>query len=197
MTCANLRNLGKLVTGSAGFFDYKVIPLTSFANFSCHNTSEGPTITLRCNNCRMTQDNLYISWEFVDLPNSPATAVGYRFTLSSQPHRSKKHLSFVSGTLRNGSNVDDRPVTFRGSDPSVLKFNLFPRIYNNLHDLRLIQPLLHEFLPGSFYDDSSQLQASLMNSNGIVNTTLYVNFLSSYIVEITKENIFGPGEQSA
>ncbi|XP_030459721.2 uncharacterized protein LOC115680121 isoform X1 [Syzygium oleosum] len=192
MSCSNLRSMGTLVMGSPGLVDYRVAPLSSFANFSCQNTSEGPTVTLRCSNCQLSQDNYYFSWQFVDLPNNPATAVGFRFNLTSKAHGDKKHLSFVSGTLRNGSTVDDRPVTFRGNDTNLLKFNLFPRIYHNLHNLRLIQPLFHEFLPGSVFQDASQLQASLESSNGIINTTLYVNFLSAYIVEIDNQSIMGP-----
>lgn len=191
MSCSNLRGTYTLVMGSPGLIDYKVAPLSSFANFSCHNTSEGPTVTLRCRNCQLSQDNYYISWQFVDLPNNPATAVGFRFNLTSNAHGTKKHVSFVSGTLRNGS-ADDRPVTFRGNATNLLKFNLFPSIYRNIDDLRLIQPLFHEFLPGSVFRDASQLQASLESSNGIINTTLYINFLSSYIVEIDNQSIMGP-----
>lgn len=195
MSCANLRNLGNLVTGSPGLFDYKIAPLSSFVNFSCLNTSDGPTINLRCNNCQLTQDNFYFSWEFVDLPKSPATAVGFLFNLSSKPHASKNHMSFVSGILGNGSSSDDRPVTYRGTTPNILKFNLFPRLYHHLHDLRLIQPLFHDFLPGSYFKDASQLQSSLQSSGGLLNTTVYLNFLSAYIVEVDKRSILGPGEQ--
>lgn len=152
-------------------------------------------ITLGCNNCQPIQDNMYISWQFTDLPNNPAAAVGFQFNLSTRSHTNKRHLSFVSGTLKNGSTFDDRPVTFRGSNTNILKFSLFPRIYHHLHDLRLIQPLFHEFVPGSFFSDTSQLQASLQSpKDGILNTTLYINFLSDYIVEIDKKNIMGPGK---
>ncbi|XP_059437488.1 uncharacterized protein LOC132170505 isoform X2 [Corylus avellana] len=193
MSCSNLRRLDTLVTGNPGFIDQRVTPLSEFANYSCHNTSQGPTITLRCNRCRLIQDDLYISWQFIDLPNNPATAVGFQFNLTSRNPDNKKHVSFVCGTLKNGSSFDDKPVTFRGRVANVLKFNLFPRIYLNLHDLRLIQPLLHEFLPGSSFHETSQLQASLENSNdGVINTTLYVNLLSAYIVEINNQNTVGP-----
>ncbi|KAI4302033.1 hypothetical protein L6164_035253 [Bauhinia variegata] len=80
---------------------------------------------------------------FVDLPNNPATAVGFEFNLTAMDN-AKKHL---------------------------------------------IQPLFHEFLPGSVFRDRNQLQASLENSlDGLINTTLYINLLSAYIVEIDKEN---------
>lgn len=195
MSCSNLRDLGTLVTGNPGFIDYRVAPLSKFGNYSCQNTSRGPTITLRCNNCQPIQDNMYISWQFTDLPNNPAAAVGFQFNLTTRSHANKKHTSFVSGTLKNGSTLEDRPVTFRGSNTNILKFNLFPRIYHNLHDLRLIQPLFHEFVPGSYFSDTSQLQASLQSAkDGILNTTLYVNFLSAYIVEIDNQNIMGPGK---
>ncbi|XP_028770636.1 uncharacterized protein LOC114728001 [Neltuma alba] len=192
MSCSNLRDLGSLVTGNPGFIDQRVASLSTLANYSCHNSSKGPTITLKCKNCKLAHDNMYISWHFADLPNNPATAVGFEFNLSAMDDLNK-YVSFVSGTLKNGSAFDDRPVTFRGRESNILKFNLFPRIYHSLHDLKLIQPLFHEFLPGSIYRDTNQLQASLESSvDGLLNTTLYINFLSSYIVEINKENIMGP-----
>ncbi|XP_009337983.2 uncharacterized protein LOC103930381 [Pyrus x bretschneideri] len=193
MSCSNLRGLGTLVTGNPGFIDYRLAPLSTFGNYSCRNTSIGPTINLRCSNCQPIQDNLYISWQFVDLPNNPAAAAGFQFTLSTRSHANKKHVSFVSGTLKNGSSLDDTPVTFRGTTTNVLKFSLFPQIYHNHHDLRLVQPLFHEFVPGSSFSDASQLRASLENSNdGMLNSTLYINFLSAYIVEIDNQNILGP-----
>ncbi|KAI4350152.1 hypothetical protein L6164_010661 [Bauhinia variegata] len=192
MSCSNLRDLGSLVTGDPGFIDQRVAPLSTFANYSCYNSSKGPTITLKCKNCRLLQDKMYISWQFVDLPNNPAAAVGFEFNLTAMDS-TKKHVSFVCGTLKNGSAFDDRPVTFRGRRSNILKFNLFPRMYHNLHDLKLIQPLFHEFLPGSTCRDRNQLEVSLENSlDGLINTTLYINFLSAYIVEIDKESIMGP-----
>uniref|UniRef100_A0A2P2JEI6 Uncharacterized protein n=2 Tax=Rhizophora mucronata TaxID=61149 RepID=A0A2P2JEI6_RHIMU len=193
MSCSNLRGLGTLVVGSPGFVDYKVARLIDFANYTCQNTSLGPTISLRCSNCQLNRDYTFISWQFVDLPSSPATAVGFQFNLTAKSHGDRKHVSFVSGLLQNGDTSDARPVTFRGNTPNILKFNLFPQIYHNLHDLRLIQPLLHEFLPGSSFIDTSQLQASLETpSDGLINTTLYINYLSAYIVEIENQNILGP-----
>ncbi|XP_004492821.3 uncharacterized protein [Cicer arietinum] len=192
MSCANLRDLGNLVTGNPGFIDERVVSLSTLANYSCHNSSKGPTIAVKCKNCKLISDNMYISWQFVDLPNNPATAVGYEFHLASMDS-AKKHVSFVNGTLKNGSAFDDRPVTFRGRQSNILKFNLFPRIYHNLHDLKLIQPLFHEFLPGSIFRDTNQLRTSLENSvDGLVNTTLYINFLSAYVVEVDKQSILGP-----
>uniref|UniRef100_A0A5B7AKP0 Uncharacterized protein n=1 Tax=Davidia involucrata TaxID=16924 RepID=A0A5B7AKP0_DAVIN len=193
MSCSHLRGLGTLVIGNPGFIDHRVVPLSTIANFSCQNTTKGPIISFKCNSCQLIRDNVYISWQFIDLPNDPATAVGFQFNLTAKSHTNKKHSNFVSGTLKNGSSLDDKPVTFRGADPNILKFNLFPRIYRNLHDLKLIQPLFHEFLPGSSFSGRSQLQASLQSSNdGLINTTLYVNFLSAYIVEIDNQNILGP-----
>ncbi|KAJ8543658.1 hypothetical protein K7X08_025276 [Anisodus acutangulus] len=193
MSCLHLRGLGTVVTGNPGFVDYRFAPLSTFANYSCINTTKGPTIMLKCNSCPLSWDNAYISWQFVDLPNNPAAAAGFQFNLTAKDPKNRKHLSLVSGTLRNGSNFDKKPVTYRGLTPNILKFNFFPRMYHNLHDLRLIQPLLHEFLPGSSFDEISQLQASLQSPNdGLINTTLYVNFLSSYIVEIKNQNVLGP-----
>ncbi|XP_062084211.1 uncharacterized protein LOC133790556 isoform X2 [Humulus lupulus] len=185
MSCSNLRDLGTLVTGNPGSIDYKSVPLSNFGNYSCKNTSEGPTVILKCDGCQPISDNLYISWHFVDLPNNPATAVGFQFNLTTRSHANKRHVSFVSGIVKNGSTFNDRPVTFRGRDTNILKFSLFPKIYHNLEDLRLIQPLFHAFVPGSHFTDTNQLQTSLASSSdGTLNTTLYINFLSSYIVEI-------------
>ncbi|XP_019152650.1 PREDICTED: uncharacterized protein LOC109149371 isoform X2 [Ipomoea nil] len=193
MTCSHLRGLETVTSGNPGFVDYRVAPLSTFASHSCINTTKGPTIILKCTNCPLTRDSAFVSWRFIDLPNSPATAVGFEFNLTAKNPANKKHLSFVSGTLRNGSNVGNKPVTYRGTTPNILKFNVFPRIYRNMDNLRLIQPLFHEFLPGSSFNEVNQLQSSLQNSNdGLVNTTLYVSFLSSYIVEIDNENIMGP-----
>ncbi|CAK7339853.1 unnamed protein product [Dovyalis caffra] len=193
MSCSNLQGLVTLVTGNPGFIDYRVAPLTDFVNYTCRNTSMGPTLTFNCSKCHFNRDYTYISWQFVDLPSTPATAVGFQFNLSVKDHADNRHVSFVSGTLKSGSTFDDRPVTFRGKDSNILKFNLFPRIYHNLHDLRLIQPLFHEFVPGSFFGETSQLQASLeTSSDGLINSTLSINYLSSYIVEIENQNIMGP-----
>ncbi|KAF9606086.1 hypothetical protein IFM89_023109 [Coptis chinensis] len=193
MSCSHLRGLGTLVAGTPGSIDYKASPLSIFANYSCHNTSRGPTITIRCINCKMVRDDLYISWQFIDLPNDPATAVGFQFNFTSKNHRDKKRMSLVSGMVKNGSSMEDRPMTFRGLDVNILKFHLFPRIYRNLHDLRLIQPLFHEFIRVHLFLGTSELQASLQRSqDGLINTTLVVNFLSSYIIEIDTQNILGP-----
>ncbi|XP_027772315.1 uncharacterized protein LOC107017673 isoform X4 [Solanum pennellii] len=193
MSCLHLRGLGTVVTGNPGLIDYRFAPLSTFANYSCINTTKGPTIMLKCSRCPLSRDNAYISWQFVDLPNSPAAAAGFQFNLTATDPKNRKHVSLVSGTLRNGSHFDDKPVTFRGLTPNILKFNFFPRLYHNLNDLKLIQPLLHEFLPGSSFDEVSQLQASLERPNdGLINTTLYINFLSSYIVEIKDQNVMGP-----
>ncbi|KAI3987454.1 hypothetical protein MKX01_042458 [Papaver californicum] len=192
MSCSHLRGLGTLVTGVPGFVDHRVFPLKTFANYSCHNTSLGPTVSLKCSNCRIAADDLYVSWQFVDLPNDPATAVGFEFNFTAKNHNDK-HMSFVTGILNNGSTLDNRPTTFRGPDVNVLKFHLFPRLYRNHHDLRLIQPLFHEFVPGSSILETSQLQASLQSlRGGLINTTLFINFLSAYIVEVDDENFIGP-----
>ncbi|KAJ8422926.1 hypothetical protein Cgig2_012940 [Carnegiea gigantea] len=193
MSCSQLRGLGTLVLGNPGAIDYRVTRLSAFANYSCFNTSQGPRISLTCNNCPFTRDNVYVSWQFVDMPNEPASAVGFQFNLTARNNAHKKHVSVVSGTVRNGTDLDDMPVTFRGVDTNILKFNLFPRIYHNLHNLKLVQPLFHEFIPGSFLTNANELQTSLQSSNsGLINTTLSINFLSAYIVEIDSQNILGP-----
>ncbi|XP_010492562.1 PREDICTED: uncharacterized protein LOC104769934 [Camelina sativa] len=193
MSCSNLRGIGNVVTGNPGFSEFKVASLSSLGNYTCQNTTSGPTVNFKCTRCRLTSDYIYISWHFVDLPDSPAAAVGFKFNFTSKNGAHKKHMSFVSGTLRNGSILDESPVTFRGTEGNILKFNLFPQIYHHLHDLKLIQPLFHEFIPGSVYRDTNQLQASMGRStDGILNTTLFINYLSAYIVEIDHENILGP-----
>ncbi|XXG78762.1 hypothetical protein AAC387_Pa08g2635 [Persea americana] len=193
MTCSHLRSLGTLVIGSPGSIDYRVSPLSIFANYTCQNTSMGPTINLKCNSCRVPRDNFFVSWQFVDLPNNPVTAVGFEFNLTTKKHGDSKHVSFVSGKLKSDSIVDDKPYTFRGSDVNILKFHLFPRIYRNFNNLSLIQPLFHEFVPGSSFFDTSKLQASLQSSkDGLINTTVHVNFISDYIIEINNESILGP-----
>ncbi|KDP23302.1 hypothetical protein JCGZ_23135 [Jatropha curcas] len=193
MSCSNLRGLGTLVIGNPGLMEHRVASLRDLVNYTCHNTSIGPTLTFKCTDCHFSQDYMFISWQFVDLPNAPAGAVGFQFNLTTRNHADRRHMSFVSGTLKNASAFDDRPVTFRGMDTNILKFNLFPRLYHNLNDLRLLQPLFHEFIPGSFYRDINQFQTSLQTSrDGLINTTLYINYLSAYVVEIENQNIMGP-----
>ncbi|XP_010558939.1 PREDICTED: uncharacterized protein LOC104827466, partial [Tarenaya hassleriana] len=193
MSCLNLRGIGNVVTGNPGFSDFKATSLSSFGSYACQNTTLGPMVNFKCTKCRLTSDYMYISWHFVDLPDASASAVGFQFNFTAKNEANKKHISFVSGILKNGSLFDDRPVTFRGTETNILKFNLFPRIYHTLHDLKLIQPLFHEFAPGTNYRDTSQLQTSLgRSSDGIVNTTLFINYLSAYVVEVDHENILGP-----
>ncbi|KAL1807977.1 hypothetical protein ACET3Z_024967 [Daucus carota] len=193
MSCSHLRGIDNLVTGSPGFIAQRVAPLSTFANYSCHNSTMGPTIAFKCFKCQLIQDYTYISWHFLDLPNDPASAVGFQFNLTMTDHASKRRMSLVSGTLKNGSNMDNKPITYRGVDPNILKFNLFPRIYRNLHDLKLIQPLFHDFIPGSYISEINPLKDSLQSSSaGVVNVTISINFLSAYVVEIDDEKILGP-----
>ncbi|KAG7020961.1 hypothetical protein SDJN02_17649 [Cucurbita argyrosperma subsp. argyrosperma] len=193
MSCAHIRGLGTAVFGNPGFLEQSVMPLSKFANYSCQNTSEGPTISVKCERCRFIQDDLYVSWQFVDLPNNPASAVGFQFNFSAKDHVQKNQESFVSGTLKNRSNFDDTPVTFRGKNTNIMQFNLFPRIYRSKRDSKLMQPLFHEFVSGSSFQNTNELQLSLENANdGLINITLYINLLSSYIVEVETQNILGP-----
>ncbi|KAJ0644798.1 hypothetical protein HanRHA438_Chr16g0759951 [Helianthus annuus] len=193
MTCSNIQNLGTLFMGKPGFLDFRTTPLSTFAKFSCENTTKGPMVTLKCTNCQLFRDNFYTSWQFIDLPNIPASAVGFEFNLTSRDRLNKKRASFVSGVLKKGSHMNAEFVTFRGKDPNILQFNLFPRVYRNKDDLKLIQPLFHDFIPGSSFGDINKLRDSLQNSsNGVVNVTLNVNFLSSYIVEVDSQSTLGP-----
>ncbi|KAG1330841.1 putative Neuroligin-4, X-linked [Cocos nucifera] len=197
MSCSHLRGLDTLVVGAPGLIDYRVLPLSSYVNYSCYNTSRGPTISLKCNSCQVPRQDHYISWQFIDLPNDPAAAVGFHFNLSAKAHGDDKHVSFVSGTLKSASYSNDTPVTFRGRDLNILKIHLFPERFIYLHDLRLIQPIFHDFLPGSSFSEARDLQASLQSSkDGLVNAALYIRYLSDYIVEIDKENVVGIGFKS-
>lgn len=194
MSCAHLRGLDNLVLGTPSFIDYRVFPLSAYASYYCQNTSNGPTISLKCNSCQIPRRNYFISWQFVDLPNDPAMAVGFRFKLTVRDHGNDKYVSFVSGTLQSDNYMNDSPKTFRGPDLNILKIHLFPQIYNNLHNLKLIQPLFHDFILGSYFTNVSDLQSSLQRPrDGLINTTLDISYLSDYIVEIDKENIMGPG----
>ncbi|XP_065049210.1 uncharacterized protein LOC103992596 isoform X4 [Musa acuminata AAA Group] len=193
MSCSHMRGLDKLVIGTPGFIDCKVFPLSNYANYSCYNTTWGPTVSLKCNNCQIPTGDHYISWQFVDLPDDPAAAVGFQFNLSAKAHNDNGHVSYVSGTLNSGSYLHNRAVTFRGPDLNIMKIHLFPQKFDYLKDnLWLIQPLVHDFLPGSFFYEIDKLRASLRSSkDGLVNTTLCISYLSDYIVEIDKENILG------
>ncbi|XP_064974498.1 uncharacterized protein LOC135585139 isoform X2 [Musa acuminata AAA Group] len=193
MSCSHMRGLDKLVIGTPGFIDCKVFPLSNYANYSCYNTTWGPTVSLKCNNCQIPTGDHYISWQFVDLPDDPAAAVGFQFNLSAKAHNDNRHVSYVSGTLNSGSYLHNRAVTFRGPDLNIMKIHLFPQKFDYLKDnLWLIQPLVHDFLPGSFFYEIDKLRASLRSSkDGLVNTTLCISYLSDYIVEIDKENILG------
>ncbi|XP_072964097.1 uncharacterized protein [Typha angustifolia] len=192
MSCLNLRGLENLVVGAPGFIDYKVSRLSAYASYTCYNTTHGPTISLKCNNCQVPRGNYYISWQFIDLPNNPASSVGFQFNLSAKDHGDDRHVSFVSGTLKSGSYVYDQPVTFRGPELNILKVHLFPQIFSYLDNLKIIQPLFHDFIPGSYLSEVSDLKASVQSSkDGLMNITLYISYMSDYIVEIDKESIFG------
>lgn len=193
MSCAHLRGLSTVVLGTPGFIDHRVYPLSTYATAVCQNRSTGPTISLRCNNCRIPRRNFYISWQFVDLPNDPALAVGFEFILTVKDHENDKYVSFVSGSLQADNYIFDKPITYRGPDLNILKVHLFPQIYNYLHDLKLVQPLFHDFVPGSYFSEINDLKNSLQRpTDGLINTTLDISFLSDYIVEIDRENVMGP-----
>lgn len=193
MSCSHLRGLDTLVSGTPGL-DFRTVRLSSYANYSCQNTSKGPTISLKCSSCQVPRESYSISWQFVDLPNDPAMAVGFEFNLTAKSHADDKRLSYVSGIVNSGGYTSSRPKTFRGRDTNIFKIHLFPQVYFKLHNLRIIQPLLHEFVPGSSFSEASELQTSLQGSSeGLINTTLYIRFLSDYIVEIDNRNVLGLG----
>ncbi|KAI0524504.1 hypothetical protein KFK09_003875 [Dendrobium nobile] len=193
MSCSQLRGLDTLVIGTPGSIEYRVLSLSSYVDYQCKNTSSGPTITLKCTSCQIPRRNHYISWQFVDILDGPAMAVGFQFNITSKDHNNDRHMSFVSGTVISNNHTSDKPRTYRGADLNILDVHLFPQIHNNLHDLKLIKPLVHDFVSGSSFSEVADLQASLMNpKDGLINTTLRVSYLSDYIVEIDNENVMGP-----
>jgi hypothetical protein len=194
MSCAQLHGLATMQTGDPGLIDERTLPLSDFVKFDCHNTSRGPNVRLHCNHCQLTKDNYYISWYFIDVPNSPAAAVGFHFNLTAKRPGSDEHISVLSGAVKDGRNdLDSSPVTLRGRAGNILQFHLVPRLFKNVHDLRLIQAFFHEFIPGTSYTRTSELQTSLQNpKDGQLNITFHINFLSDYIVEIDTEEIMGP-----
>jgi len=195
MSCAQVVAPSTIAMGTPGFMDFRVLPLSTLLTYTCQNTSEGPSITLKCNGCRIPPRDHYVSWQFVDLPRQPAAAIGFQFNLTAKEHGDDKDMSFVSGTLSSDNYVDAKLKTFRGPDSNVLKIQLFPQIYNNHRGLKLLQPLVQDFTQGSTLSDLSSLNASLQNPrDGVINTTLYISYLSDYIVEISNENVLGPGE---
>ena len=197
MSCSHLRGLNQLVVGMPGSIYFKVSPLSTYTNYTCYNFSRGPTVSLKCTSRKVPIGDHYISWQFVDLPDDPATAVGFQLNLTAKAHGDDRHLSYVGGTFKVGSSANDRPQTFRGQDMNVLNIHLFPQKFTYLHNLGFIQPLLHDFLPWSSFSEVGDLQASLQNlKDGLVNTTLYISYLSDYIVEIDKQNVVGIGTTS-
>ncbi|KAH9318001.1 hypothetical protein KI387_019770, partial [Taxus chinensis] len=194
MSCAQLRGLGTLQTGVPGFIDERTLPLSDLVKADCHNTSRGPTVRFQCNHCELTKDNYYISWHFIDFPNSPAAAVGFHFNLTAKKPGSNEHVSVLSGAVKAGVNdSDNTPLTLRGTVGNILNFRLVPRSFQNVHNLRIIQAFFHEFIPGSFHSRTNELRASFQNpKDGLLNVTFHVNFLSDYIVEIDTEDIMGP-----
>lgn len=192
MSCSQLRGLDTLVSGTPGFIDFRISALSAYATYFCQNTSNGPTVSIKCTNCHVPRGNFYISWQFIDLPNNPATAVAFQFSLLTKDHQNDRRQSFVSGLVNSASYADATPKTFRGKDVNVLKIHLFPQIFRHLQNLSIIQPLLNDFIPGSFFSDSKKLQASLENSaESLVNITIYARFLSDYIDEVNNETILG------
>jgi hypothetical protein len=51
-----------VATGTPGFMDFRVVPLPALFTYSCTNTSQGPSITLWCNGCRIPPRDHYVSW---------------------------------------------------------------------------------------------------------------------------------------
>ncbi|KAL6593828.1 hypothetical protein ACP70R_048729 [Stipagrostis hirtigluma subsp. patula] len=194
MSCAQAIAPSTIAMGTPGSMDFRVVPLPTLFTYNCTNTSQGPSISLKCNGCRVPPRDHFVSWQFVDLPGQLAAAVGFQFNLTAKQHGDSKHVSFVSGTTDSDGYADDGKLkTFRGRDSNVLKIQLFPQIYNNLGNLRLFQPLVQDFTQGSVFLDVGSLNASLQNpSDGVVNTTLYISYLSDYIVEISSETVLGP-----
>uniref|UniRef100_A0A0D9Y1Z5 Uncharacterized protein n=1 Tax=Oryza glumipatula TaxID=40148 RepID=A0A0D9Y1Z5_9ORYZ len=193
MSCSQLVAPSTIAMGTPGSMDFRLLPLSTLLTYNCQNTSQGPSVSLKCNGCRIPPRDHYVSWQFIDLPRQPAAAVGFQFNLTAKQHGDDKHVSFVSGTINSDNFTDDKLKTFRGRDSNVLKIQLFPQTYINHHNLKLLQPLVQDFTQGSTFSDVRNLNASLQNPmDGIINTTLYISYLSNYIVEISNENVLGP-----
>ncbi|KAH9616205.1 hypothetical protein KSS87_022569, partial [Heliosperma pusillum] len=195
MSCAQLQGLGTVAIGTPGFIDYNMLPLSTFSDYTCINSSNGPIITLKRQNCPLTYDHIYISWHFVDIDTRfPATALGFHFNISVKNRVDKQeYTNFISGMLKNRSKSEDTHIIYRGETTNLLKFNLFPRVHFNLNGLKLLQPLFHEFRPGSLTRNADNLKTLLQSSEkGLVNITLELKFLSQYFVEIDDKKYAGP-----
>ena len=86
MSCSDLRGLNQLVVGMPGSIYFKVSPLSTYTNYTCYNISRGPTVSLKCTSRKVPIGDHYISWQFVDLPDDPATAVGFQLNLTAKAH---------------------------------------------------------------------------------------------------------------
>ncbi|KAJ8427525.1 hypothetical protein Cgig2_019944 [Carnegiea gigantea] len=195
MTCSQLRGLDTVALGTPGFIDYRLAPLSTFANFSCANSTKGPKIILTIKNCPLSYNHVYISWHFVDTQNAfPASAIGFQFNFTARNRidDDQEYANFVSGTVKNEKGLEDMRVTYRGEHTNLLRFNLFPRVYLNLDHLELVQPLFHEFRPGSYARDEKHLQSLLQSTeHGFINVTVALNFLSDFLVEIDEQKYGG------
>ncbi|XP_057522438.1 uncharacterized protein LOC130802434 [Amaranthus tricolor] len=194
MSCSQLHGPHTIVTDSPGSIDYNIVPFANFAIYSCHNSSKGPIIALRCQHCPLTYENVYVSWQFFNITNKfPATAVGLHFNLTTKNYVGGKiYANFVSGTINDGVKLDHKSVTYRGANTHVLKFNLFPRVHHNLHGLELLQPAFHAFRPGSLARDEHELRSLLESPNkGLINITLALHFLSEYMIEVDDRMYIG------
>ncbi|XP_074580912.1 uncharacterized protein LOC141837400 [Curcuma longa] len=187
MSCLHLQGLNKSVIHSRG----SVLLNQKIFDYSCYDTSFGPLISLKCDNCQVARGDYYVSWQLIDLPNDPAVAVGFRFNLSAKGHGDSSHVSYASGTLSAASYLQKKAATLRGPDANILKIHLFQQKFVP-KNFTLIQPLVHDFLPGSYFHETSELQASLQSpKDGVLNSALYIHCLSDFILEIDKENVFG------
>uniref|UniRef100_A0ACD5UNI5 Uncharacterized protein n=3 Tax=Avena sativa TaxID=4498 RepID=A0ACD5UNI5_AVESA len=192
MSCSQLAAPSTIAMGTPGFMDFRVLPLSTLMTYTCQNTSHGPTVSLKCNGCRMPPRDHYVSWQFVDLQRQPAAAVGFQFNLTTKQTGHDAHLSFVSEIINSDNYGDEKLKTFRGRDSNVLKIRLFPQIHNKLHGLKLLHPLLQDFTQGSTFSDVSSFNTSLRNpTDGVINTTLYISYLSDHIMEISNEGVLG------
>ncbi|XP_025882932.1 uncharacterized protein [Oryza sativa Japonica Group] len=145
MSCSQLVAPSTIAMGTPGSMDFRLLPLSTLLTYNCQNTSQGPSVSLKCNGCRIPPRDHYVSWQFIDLPRQPAAAVGFQFNLTAKQHGDDKHVSSVSGTINSDNFTDDKLKTFRGRDSNVLKIQLFPQTYINHHNLKLLQPLVQDF----------------------------------------------------
>lgn len=194
MSCAQLRGLDILRTGTPGSLGVRTSALHVFANATCSNTSLGPMVQLSCRRCQLDRDKYYIPWYFVDSPGRPASAVGFQFAILASPPSGTKRTSFVNGNLSAGSNRTDRTFgTLRGTEESILGFAFIPHV-DEQEKWKLMEASFRQYVPGTVFTNRSTLQTSYENpGDGFVNVTVQFDVQSSFLLESSPPTSLTPG----